>query len=607
MKKISAIRILSLLTAGLLASLAGCSGGARNAPTTAVGTTAAETEEATRTEDPENTKAFQTYCDDLFADIMSDDLISAHFYLTHPENYGIDLSDPHFPDYSEEAMEKDYEEDQSYLDRLHAIDRAALGADDRLLYDICEQTLDSDLALRDVAYLAQPLNPDFGVEAQLPTELVQYRFDSTADVDAVISYVSQFGDLFDQLADYEQRRIDRGVPVDDETLDRIISSLQPYLVSPEDNILVTTLPEKLDALGLSEEEKKSYESRMLSAVSDSMLPAYKNLESRLEGLKGQRKTTTGLAGYDGGKEYFTVLLRSMCGTSSDPEELESRIEERLDTDLTTLSGVLRSDKNFDTSVEAGAGMTDPAEILTTLRKAADDDFPAIGDIDYTVKTVPDALSPYLSPAFYYIPTLDGSETNTIYINPGATASGSLFNTLAHEGYPGHMYQTNYFKENIGSPLRYLLAPTGYSEGWGLYAEIYADQMDQNLSGTQQTFLMSEQASNYALYAMLDLRINYDGWDLKKTGDYLRRYYSIDDSAVEDMYSAIADTPGNYLAYYTGYLEITDLRRRAEDTLGPSFSRKDFHKFILDMAGADFGLIGKRFESWLTEKGADQPS
>ena len=52
------------------------------------------------------------------------------------------------------------------------------------------------------------------------------------------------------------------------------------------------------------------------------------------------------------------------------------------------------------------------------------------------------MEEYLSPAFYMVPAIDSTKNNVIYINQGHMPDDiSLFTTLAHEGYPGHLYQT----------------------------------------------------------------------------------------------------------------------------------------------------------------------
>lgn len=92
--------------------------------------------------------------------------------------------------------------------------------------------------------------------------------------------------------------------------------------------------------------------------------------------------------------------------------------------------------------------TKPDEILETLKGQISKDFPALPKCSYKVKYVPKALEGSLSPAFYLVPPLDRYQDNVIYINGGTRFQNEdLFPTLAHEGYPGHLYQNVYFISN----------------------------------------------------------------------------------------------------------------------------------------------------------------
>ena len=71
-----------------------------------------------------------------------------------------------------------------------------------------------------------------------------------------------------------------------------------------------------------------------------------------------------------------------------------------------------------------------------------------------------------------IPPIDNSGENVIYINPGHISDDlTLFTTLAHEGYPGHLYQTVYYSATKHPPIRDLLSFGGYTEGWATYCEM----------------------------------------------------------------------------------------------------------------------------------------
>ncbi len=139
----------------------------------------------------------------------------------------------------------------------------------------------------------------------------------------------------------------------------------------------------------------------------------------------------------------------------------------LNDDLNTIFNLYFSDTDLLTELEqAQPPSTDPQQILEILQSAITDDFPQPVSREFTIKYVHESLEENLSPAFYMIPAIDATDSNTIYINnyyTNAENSMSLFTTLAHEGYPGHLYETTWFNSTDPHPIRKLLNYSGYSE------------------------------------------------------------------------------------------------------------------------------------------------
>ena len=101
----------------------------------------------------------------------------------------------------------------------------------------------------------------------------------------------------------------------------------------------------------------------------------------------------------------------------------------------------------------------------------------------------------------------------------------------------------------------------------------------------------------ALYCLTDIGINYRGWNLKDTTEFL----GVDEETCQEIYEMMVEEPALYLAYYGGYLEFTELREKAEETLGEKFNLKEFHTFLLDVGPAQFEIIEDRMEDWMEEQ------
>lgn len=545
---------------------------------------------------------FDKFTDRIFREIIGSDPISLHFTLREPKAYGIETPEIKFQTVSKAALEQDSADNDTLLKELGAFDPSLLTSDQLFTYKMLEDNLKTGQASKGLELFSQPLSPLIGVQAQLPVLMAEYAFYDRDDIDNYLELLSQIDVYYGELAAFQKERADAGLAPSDVTIDRILQSCRDYMIRPENSFLTETFNSRLeDVEGLTDEEKADYKEKHLRILKEHFIPAYTNLHKSLEELKGKGVNSNGLSHYAKGKEYYEYLVAAITGTDSSIPELKGRIEKQFGGDMAEVARLLQDNPKLASDLEGFSfSLTDPVEILNHLREQISEDFPELSDSAYEVKYVPKALESSLSPAFFLIPPLDSDTTNVIYINDKSREEGAdLYSVLAHEGYPGHLYQSVYFNRKQSCPLRHLLSCGGYDEGWGLYSELYCYSFDNGLSTDMQELLASSQASIYALYALLDIHINYDGWDLEKVSGFLRTYYGITDAEVcAEMFNSIIDNPGNYLKYYTGYLEIITLRDKAEKSLGNRYSAKAFHKFILDMEGASFRVIKPYFESWL---------
>lgn len=544
---------------------------------------------------------FDAFTERIFREILSEDALSLHFTLEHPEQYGLTQPAMTFPVISAEELRKDSKDNAALLQELQVFPSSLLTEDQLFTYQMLEDALETELQSSGLELFYQPFRPTIGTQAQLPVLLAEYRFSEPADVDRYLELLSQIDTYYEQLLSYEKDRVAAGLGLSDATLDRVLQSCRDYLIRPEHSFLTETFSSRLEELpSLSEAEKNDYQQRHLTILKEDFIPAYTKLTEELEQFKGHGSKNGGLCSYEHGKEYYSYLVASETGTDSSVEELQQRIEKRLGSDMAEITRLLQNNPELQNQIHASAiALTDPTEILDHLKLQITADFPELKHADYQVKHVPEALESALSPAFFLIPPLDSEQVNTIYLNDKAGRQQTLYTMLAHEGYPGHLYQSVYFNRKNQCPLRRLLTCDGYNEGWGLYSELYSYSFDNGLSEEVQKLLTHSEATIYGLYALLDIQIHSNGWTPEQTHSFLTDFYGISDPEVTaEMYQSILENPCNYLKYYTGYLELCTMRDAAMETLGSRYSPKGFHQFILDMDGASFRVIKPYFQSWL---------
>ena len=168
---------------------------------------------------------------------------------------------------------------------------------------------------------------------------------------------------------------------------------------------------------------------------------------------------------------------------------------------------------------------------------------------------------------------------------------TLFTTLAHEGFPGHLYQTVYYAGTNPDPIRSMFGFGGYVEGWATYAEMCSYYLAP-LTKEQATILQKNGSIILGLYTLADIGIHYEGWSRMDAAGFFSNYGIKDIEVVNRIYDLIIGSPGNYLKYYIGYLEFLELKKEYAAEEGSHFSQKEFHEKVLDVGPAPFELVKK---------------
>ena len=552
---------------------------------------------------------FEELTGDIFRENAASSILDRHYLMAEPENFNLSKPESLYGNADLEGLQKSSDAIAGYLDRLNAIDPDSLSPEDQLDYQILKAYLETESTCQGLELYTQPLAPTIGVQAQLPILLAEYEFYREEDIDDYFSLLEGLGAYFDQILSLEQEKASQGLMMSDDAIDRVLDSCEPYLDSSENCVLAGTFLERLDRLnGLDSAKKEDYVRRHEELIRTAFVPAYEKLMEGLSGLKGSGKVQGGLCRYPDGREYYRYLVYSSTYTSCrDVTTLRKTIERRIERDFRELASIVtRRQDLLDSLPDVSFAFTEPHEILRHLMEQTALSYPAPICEDYTIRYVPKALEPVLSPAFYLTPPIDRDGSNTIYINQGSASSGQdhLFTTLAHEGYPGHLYQTTYFLSTDPSPFRHLLSFGAYTEGWATYVEMESYQMDESLDQDLARLLALNSSITLGLHAYIDIMVNDQGWDISQIHNFITSYYDDPDQEFSAaLYEAMVDNPSNYLEYYVGYLEFSDMREKAEEALGEAFDLMEFHRFLLDTGPAPFSVLRKGLERWIQEQDA----
>lgn len=533
---------------------------------------------------------FRNFTREVFCKEVTSNTISLHYSLSNPEKFGI----KHIPA-TYGTISSEPEELSSSVENmeaaLRAFDYKSLSMENRLTYDVLSDYLDQ--TRKGVNYLLydEPLGTVNGIHTQLPVLLEEFQFRKKEDIDTYLELIKTTQEYFTSIEKFEIEKANAGLFMSDRAADEVMEQCRAFYEEQESNNLFTGFVKKLDAFEFTPKEKEQYIEKNAQLLNTYVFPAYRHLETVIQRLKGCGKNDGGLCNFPEGKKYYELIAAQSSCSGRSIKELEELTRKQIQTDYQALETAIVSEKNGKKE-PVFLKESDPIIILEELKQKIKETFPELADTKVEVKYVPQEMEKSLSPAFYMIPAIDHTHENVIYVNRAYINDPlTLYTTLAHEGYPGHLYQTVYFAQTNPDPIRSMFHFGGYVEGWATYAEMGSYYLS-SLPKNQATILQKNSSIILGLYALTDMGIHYDGWTRDDVFHFLEKYGIAQKNIVDKMYDLIIGCPGNYLKYYIGYLEFLDLKQKYMEKAGKNFSQKKFHKMVLEIGPAPFPIVEK---------------
>ena len=538
-----------------------------------------------------STGSFSEFCTTLFREEMKSNTMNLHFTLKDPKAAGIDSYEITLGSLSGDSPHNQARQLKKLSEELKKYSHRSLKGKDRLTCRLLSDYISRQQNLAAYPYYDEPLTPSGGVTSQLPVLLAEYTFRNTRDIKDYLGLLSQMDTYFLGILDYEQKKADAGLFMSDEACLKVIEGCEVFTEHPDDNFLIDTFSNRLNAMdGLTDTQKNAYLKQHSKVLSDHVIPAYSQMIKGLTMLLGRGHNNWGLCNFPEGKAYYEAVVSADTGCDDSVEDLFSQIAKARREDLTFCQNLLeKNPKLASQSPKPDAALKEENAMISQLQKEILTDFPAPPQTEVEICHVDPALSEYLAPAFYITAPIDDISHNRIYINDAKNDTDIYyFTTLAHEGYPGHLYQT-ICTSSYGAPeVLSLLNYPGYTEGWATYTEMqsfYYAGLDPDLA----SLLQHNQAATLSLYATADIGIHYFGWEKEKNAAFWSEYGVDDTATVKRITDLILEEPGNYLKYYVGYLKFRQMREQFA-LENKSFSVSAFHEAILRTGPSPFSVL-----------------
>jgi uncharacterized protein (DUF885 family) len=542
--------------------------------------------------------------------------------LESPENasYNGDTRfNDRWTDLSLAAISKREAEDSAALKQLHAIERAALSAEDQLNYDTFEWQLEKSVERQRFHEYLQPISHQGGVQtADGLAEILPFR--NAADYRDWIKRLQKLPLVIDQVTVLMREGIRQKNMPPKILMQRVPAQIAAQIVDdPGASPFYRPFNKFPD--GIAESDRNALREEARRVISGSVVPAFRKFAKFFDkDYLPHARDSIAAADLPDGKAYYDFLAGYYTTTDLSAARIHeigiaevARIRAEMEKvknqtdfkgDLPAFFGYLRSDPKFFEKT--------PQALLQhyrALAKRIDPElvkvFHTIPRLPYGVRPIPDNIAPDTTTAYYQPGATDGSRPGYYYVNlykPEVRPTWEMMPLSLHEAVPGHHFQFARGLELPGAPnFRRTAYFVAYSEGWGLYAEqlgfdmgLYDDPYDHF---GQLTYEMWR-----AVRLVIDTGMHSMGWSRDKAIAYFKENAAKTDQDIVNEVDRYIGTPGQALAYKIGQIKISELRARAKSKLGEKFDLRAFNDAVLETGSVPLAALERHIDAWIAAQG-----
>jgi len=500
------------------------------------------------------------------------------------------------------------------LDTLQTYDTSALSEADKLTYDFYEWYLQDVVDSLDFLYYDFLATYNFS-GVQDGTERFFTDIHPLTSLDDANDYIARLHAVlgkFRDVVDYLTQQSGAGIVEPLITLDAAIYRLGEIADANAANVsYYTSFSSKIEGIpGLSSSQLQGLRDEALSAVRASVIPAYRELRSKLESLRSIAPANIGVGQYPNGSAYYEYRLRHHTTTNLTAAEIHQlglTELQRIHAEMRVLFdqlGYPQSEtlQQLYTRVSADGGVIAAADVKSTYEsiiQAAEQNLDQAFDIFPSANVVV-ADDPY--GGFYIGPSFDGTRPGAFYAGTLSSQPWFQMPSLSyHEAVPGHHTQIAIAMDQPGPAFRKTERFTGFVEGWALYAERLAYELGWYSNDVYGDLGRLQYEALRAARLVMDTGIHSMGWTFEQAVQFNMENLGASRGASESAAGRYSVVPAQATAYMVGMLHILDARQRAQDQLGGQFDLVEFHRVILTSGGVPLALLDDVVDNWIAAK------
>ena len=503
---------------------------------------------------------------------------------------------------------------QVVLEMLQTYDRSALTTDEQLTYDIYEwQQQDEVDRLEFIYYDFVATYNFYGIHRDtLNFFTAAHPLETRQDAENYVTRLNAVDEKFGQVGAHLNLQNGAGVIEPALTLDAAIFYLGEIAdVAANTTPYYTVFVDKVNNIaGLSAEDRQALIDSALSAVTDSVIPAYRQLRQTMQSLLANAPSSIGVGQYPLGAEYYSNSLKHHTTTDLTAAEVHQLgLDEllRIQAEMRVIFDQLGYPQNetmqeLFARVEADGGIIPAVDVKPTYESMvafAEQNLAAAFDI---FPSAPVVVAEDDFGGYYISPSYDGTRPGAFYA--GTLNDEAYFRMPSltfHESVPGHHTQIAIQMDQDTPVFRKMSRVTAFVEGWALYAERLAYELNWYNNDPYGDLGRLQYEALRATRLVVDTGIHSMGWSFDQSVQYLEDNLGVSNGSAQGAAGRYSVVPAQATAYMVGMLQILAARQRAIDALGAQFDLIEFHRLLLGNGAVPMDIMNREVDRWIQEK------
>ena len=554
---------------------------------------------------------------DLLDQVWEFELESSPLLAT---NVGDARGQDRLADDSPEAIEKRATRRSAFLAKLIAVRVEDLSEVKQIDHELLRQRLEGQLADFRFNTHLMPINNRGGFHIRFPELPRVMAPRSEQDFANYIARLRDFDRYTNQQIDLLRGGIRTGLVQPAIIMRDSLSQVESHIVDDLSRSLFLTNIAAESKSNLEREQWKQIRDQIEDALKLSVIPAYQRFADflRTEYLPACRGPV-GASAMPMGREFYLDRIQRFTTIKISPEELhQTGVKEnaRIRAEMELIKRKVNFQGTLDDFLEHLR--TDPKfyaksaeELMQTaalILKRADGRLPELFGhlprIPYGLREIPAYVAPQTTAAYYWPPATDGTRGGVYYLNTYNLSSRPLYQLEAlslHEAVPGHHLQLAIQAELEDlHPISRESNFTAFIEGWALYSERLGKDIGFYKDPYQDFGRLSMEAWR-ASRLVVDTGLHWMGWSRQQAIDYMTANTALSPHNIVAEVDRYIGWPGQALAYKTGELAISRIRRQAEKTLGSEFDLRSFHDRVLEAGSIPLPMLEQRINQWVNDQ------